>query len=408
MSTPTHISDRSVVIAGAGPAGAVAALLLARSGAHVTVLERCAPSSAVGAGLLLQPNGLAVLYALGLRDALHSASTRSSTIAIRNDRGRVIVQSQVPDYGNGLDHVLALRRSHLAAVLDAALCAASGIEVRRESEVVNADPSGLVTYTNGIGEDSVSADLIIGADGAHSAVRRSGSFGDRVRPTGRTYVRGIVTGTFDVEAGEYWTSLGLFGNAPLGDGTTYFFADATARPIARAVAAGDVDAFRVVWAEALPPLSPLIDAISPDTPLLVNDVDRVDCNSFVDHRLVVIGDAAHAMAPTLGQGANSAFVDGAVLADELQRHDDIDAALVAYDRRRRTAVQRVQRDADRVARLSSTTSALGRAVRDRALRAANRPKAAKRRYDASLQHDPVDLTRMVAEVAKVRATLARE
>ena len=141
MSNPTP--DRSVVVAGAGPAGAVAALLLARSGAHVTVLERCPPSSAVGAGLLLQPNGLAVLYALGLRDALSLAAERSSTITIRDGHGRVIVQSQVPDYGNGLDHVLALRRSHLAAVLDEALSTAPDIQVHPESEVVSADPSGL-------------------------------------------------------------------------------------------------------------------------------------------------------------------------------------------------------------------------------------------------------------------------
>ena len=226
-------------------------------------------------------------------------------------------------------------------------------------------------------------------------MRRSGTFGDHVRPTGHTYVRGIVQGTFDVEAGEYWTSLGLFGNAPLGDGTTYFYADATAPSIARSLAVGDLDAFRFAWAGALPSLSPLIGAISPTPPMLVNDVDRVDCTSFVHHRLVLIGDAAHAMAPTLGQGANSAFVDGAVLADELRRHDDIDAALAVYDRRRRPAVQKVQRDADRVARLSSTTSGMSRAIRNRVLRTASRPRSTRKRYDASLQHEPADLTRMV-------------
>ena len=230
-------------------------------------------------------------------------------------------------------------------------------------------------------------------------MRRVGSFGDRLSPTGRTYLRGIAPGEFDVEAGEYWTSLGLFGAAPLGDGTTYFYADATAPSVERAVATGDMDAFREAWTRALPGLKPLIAAITPEVPLLVNEVHRVDCTSFVDRRLVVIGDAAHAMAPTLGQGANSAFVDGAVLTDELRRQDDIDTALATYDRRRRSAVQKVQRDSDRVARLSSMTSGLSRAIRNRVLRAANRPRAARKRYDASLQIDPADLTTMVGSPA---------
>ena len=402
MSTSV-IRNRSVIIAGGGPAGAVTALLLAREGAHVTVLERDAPSASLGAGLLLQPNGLAVLYALGLRDALEVAATRSTAVTVRNARGRVLVHSQVPDYGNGLDHVLALRRSHLASVLGSALSEAPGVEAHFEAEVVDAEPSGSLTYTSTGAEHQVAADVVIGADGVHSSVRGHGGFGARLHATGHTYVRGIVSGTFDVEPGEYWTALGLFGCAPLGDGTTYFYGDATAPSIERSLAAADVSSLQNAWTAALPAMSPLIRAIASTADLLVNDVYRVDCASFVDRRLVILGDAAHAMAPTLGQGANSAFVDGAVLVDELRRHDSIEEALAAYDLRRRPTVQRVQRDADRVARLSATTSAVGRAIRDRALSALNRPRSTTRRYNKSLQHDPSDLMRMVGAPPATRA-----
>ncbi|MEO8694066.1 MAG: NAD(P)/FAD-dependent oxidoreductase [Acidimicrobiales bacterium] len=406
MSTSSNIRNRSVVVAGGGPAGAVAALLLARDGAHVTVLERGLRSAALGAGLLLQPNGLAVLYALGLRESLEAVATRSSSTAVRDGRGRVLVESPVPDYGHGLDHVLALRRSHLASVLDEALDNASGVDVHYECEVLDVDRAGFVTYTRASHDNRLAADLVIGADGVHSSVRRRMSFASRLTATGHTYFRGITPGTFDVAPGEYWTALGLFGCAPLGDGTTYFYGDATLSSIERAMADADADAFRQAWISALPALAPLLAAIESTSTLLVNHVYRVDCTSFVDRRLVVVGDAAHAMAPTLGQGANSALVDCAILVDELRRGQGIEDALAAYDRRRRPVVQRVQHDADRVARLSSMRSGVSRALRDRALRASNRPRSARKRYDASLQIDPAELRQMVGSWAEHRAVHA--
>src|SRR6478672_9686361 len=114
---PTNPPHGTAVVVGAGPGGSVAAILLARSGWDVTVLERVAAPAAVGAGILLQPNGLAVLYGLGLRDAIREQAHEIRGAAIRNQRDRVLLQTRVPDLGAGLDHLLALRRAHLATVL---------------------------------------------------------------------------------------------------------------------------------------------------------------------------------------------------------------------------------------------------------------------------------------------------
>src|SRR5690606_18163758 len=88
---------------------------------------------------------------------------------------------------------------------------------------------------------------------------------------------------------------------------------------------------------------------------------------FASGRLVLVGDAAHAMAPNLGQGANSALVDAAALVDELARPGDLEGALAAYDRRRRPAVRWVQDAAASSGRLSERTGATFRWVRDRLL-----------------------------------------
>jgi 2-polyprenyl-6-methoxyphenol hydroxylase-like FAD-dependent oxidoreductase len=82
---------------------------------------------------------------------------------------------------------------------------------------------------------------------------------------------------------------------------------------------------------------------------------------------VLVGDAAHAMAPNVGQGANSALVDAAVLLDELGRASSVSDALTAYERRRRPRVKRVATMAARLGQVAEWTNPVARAMRDRVL-----------------------------------------
>jgi 2-polyprenyl-6-methoxyphenol hydroxylase-like FAD-dependent oxidoreductase len=330
-----NLRGRDVTVVGAGIGGSAVALLLARAGAAVTLLERRSAGTVEGAGILLQPNGLHVLDQLGLSAELHRAghAMRETTIS---SGGRVVMTVR------SSDHVLAVRRSVLQEVLRDAVAAEPGIDARFRAEVASVDQTGTVELNWDGRPGTIAADLVIGADGVHSVVRRDGEFGAVVRPTGRRYVRGLVPRVpFE---GEMWSPGGIAGGAPVDASTTYFYASSTdllPAEIARAV---------------------------DSTKVLVNEVIRVDCQRWHDGRTVLLGDAAHAMAPNLGQGANCALEDAAALVAELCAYGQWYPALDRYSRRRLPVVSRVQDRADLLARVATLRNPVLRFGRDLALR----------------------------------------
>jgi 2-polyprenyl-6-methoxyphenol hydroxylase-like FAD-dependent oxidoreductase len=358
--------DHAVVV-GAGIGGLTASLLLSRVAARVTLVERAQRPSEVGAALALQPNGMAVLDRLGLLPAVKVVSARIDRMDIRSVTGRRLLTAGMPDLGGGLDHAIAVRRTELHLVLLEAVAAVASVDTRFGCAAVSADPSGAVRITStaqhGPGSMSLRADVIVGADGVNSAVRSTGGFESRVS-LGSSYVRAIVRGRASPWFEEYWTPLGSFGQAPLGGDFVYFWAAAHVGAAADAVARRDLGAFRQEWRRVLPAAADLLEQVSSFDELLVNTVRRVDCRRWFSGRLVLLGDAAHAMAPNLGQGANSALVDGVVLAEELARAPSVKDALAGYDKRRRPLARRVQLTAEMLQRLCGIEQVTALRVRD--------------------------------------------
>ncbi|HEX2737294.1 MAG TPA: FAD-dependent monooxygenase [Acidimicrobiia bacterium] len=132
---------RATVI-GAGLGGAATALLLARAGAAVTVLERDGHRRSIGGGIILQPNGMAVLAGLGLAGAIEKEAHCSALTTIRDAEERELLSLPTPAYGPGLDHAVALRRSLLASVITAALEAEPRITIRYGARATNVDTTG--------------------------------------------------------------------------------------------------------------------------------------------------------------------------------------------------------------------------------------------------------------------------
>lgn len=165
-------------------------------------------------------------------------------------------------------------------------------------------------------------------------MRSTGGLQSRVS-SGSSYTRTIVPSRASPWFEEYWTPLGSFGQAPLDGDQVYFWAAAHVAGAAEAVARSDLAAFRQEWRRILPAAADLLERVSSVDDLLINTVRRVDCRRWFSGRLVLLSDAAHAMAPNLGAGANSALADGVVLAEELAGAPSVMDALAGYDKRRR-------------------------------------------------------------------------
>ncbi|MQY23278.1 FAD-dependent oxidoreductase [Nocardia macrotermitis] len=327
-------------IVGGGIAGLGAAIALRAAGWDVTLYERSPEFTEVGAGITLAANALAALDALGVGDAVRAMGVADRRALARNQDGRVLIDAHISDFVGGL---VTVHRADLIAILAAA---APGECVRTGARVVRVDADGTVETETG----AVQYDLVVAADGVNSVVRRVLWPGaSLVRRTGITAWRWVLDVPAPDPVGVVLGRHGECGVVPMAGGRTYVFASARK-------GITSLDHF-TNWPDPVPEL------------IAATDRSRVVVDELVEIRVprrlwcghvVLVGDAGHAMRPTLGQGAGMALEDVVTLAahaTDLRIYQDA-------RRRRVSAVSVVSRYGMRVTSPGSTTLA---AVRDAAL-----------------------------------------
>jgi 2-polyprenyl-6-methoxyphenol hydroxylase-like FAD-dependent oxidoreductase len=362
-----------VIVVGGGIAGLSAAIGMRRGEHEVIVLERAPRVDPVGAGLTLFANAMSALDRLEMRDAVAAWGAPARRSAILTREGRELTQVP-PDL---LEGTIAVHR----ADLQAELAAAAG-EVRLGAQVTAVEQHDDGVVAMGADGSEERGDLLIGADGLNSVVRRA--IADvQPRYAGYTAWRGVSS--VPVEAGRMTESWGVgerFGLVDIGRGRTYWFATKNALQ-------GDPDEPEGKKTEILrrfsgwhEPIAAVAEAADEEA-ILRNDVYYLEpLPHWSNGRVVLVGDAAHATTPGVGQGAAQAIEDAVVLAERLAVGGDLATALGEYEATRRPRAEAVLKLSRRVDKTAQLASPLGWRLRNAVVR--RLPERSQRRQLESL------------------------
>ena len=332
------LKEKHAEIAGGGFAGLTAAVALRQRGWSVRLHEKGPELRAFGAGIVLWHNGLRVLEGI---DALEDVLNGSMTPPVYETRRHNATVSR--ETFSGMPWRVMTRQHLHSALVNKARSA--GVEIAVDSEVVKADPAGAVTLASG---EVRKADLVVGADGVGSKVRDSIGF-ELDRDISRDgLIRLIVprkkkelgAGEWDnmIDMWNFWPRVQRILYAPCNENDLY---------LGLMAPAADPDGSQVpikldTWVEMFPFLEPVLVEAAKITSPRYDRYETTYLKNWTRGKVALIGDAAHAMCPSLAQGAGCAMVNAYSLAVELGKISEVEEGVKAWERRMRPITDRCQ------------------------------------------------------------------
>jgi 2-polyprenyl-6-methoxyphenol hydroxylase-like FAD-dependent oxidoreductase len=331
------MSKRHAEIVGAGFAGLTAACALAQRGWSVRVHERGDRLRTTGAGIYIYENGLRVLEAVGAYEAAVKGAPFAHTREVRDGSDRLI---SVHRWAGS--RVFSIVRQNVINAL-AAAAAAAGAEIVTNSAAVGATPDGELMLADG---RRLKADLIVGADGSNSRLRDSLG----LLAKHKYLVDGCTRLLMDKTAAErgagddngaktieYWSGTRRVLYTPCSEIDIYI----ALTMLDSDAAAKAVPVRRDDWKRWFPHLEALIDRIGERG--RYDRFDLIKLKRWSAGRVAIIGDAAHALPPNIGQGGGCAMMNALSLAVYLEREADVATALATWERQERPLTEHTQR-----------------------------------------------------------------
>jgi FAD-dependent urate hydroxylase len=338
------MNRRGVLIVGGGIAGLALAPALARTGVAVEVIE-CEPMwRTAGTGMYLPGNAARALRALGLEAQVASRAVEIARQRFCDHHGRLLCEVDVAELWAAVGPCLAVHRADLHTLLREA---AGDVPIRMGRAVerlAQRDGTVSVSFSDGT---SGTYDLVVGADGIGSAVRRLTFAPTAVpRPVGQVGWRFLAprppeVTTWSVMLGRRTAFLTI----PLADNRVYCYCDVVSRRDHDTPERGPAERLHELFAEFAEfaePAATLLDAVDAAAEIHVATIEDVALDRWAHERVVLIGDAAHATSPNMAQGAAMALEDALVLTDCLQRIPAIPDAIAAFEARRRPRTEWVR------------------------------------------------------------------
>ena len=360
MPRLVHMEQLRVLVVGAGLAGLALARALRQVGSEPEVIDRAAAWEVAGTGIYLPANGARALRALGLERAVADRGAEIGRQRVLDPRGRVLVDVDLHRFWGDVGPCLALHRAELHQVLREGVAVGLGTGVRALERV---DGRVQVTFDDGR-QDSY--DLVVGADGLRSTVRRLTVDPRPPVPVGQHSWRFVTACPPEITA---WSVLlgprSSFLTIPIGQGRVYCYADVLTGPGGPGPGGDPAALPRERFAGFAAPVPELLERLPAPDRIYAAPIEQVAAEHWGRGAVVLVGDAAHAMSPNMAQGAALAFEDALVLAACLAQASSVAEALAGFVARRHPRASWVRAQTHRRDR----TRRLPPLVRDPLLRA---------------------------------------
>lgn len=353
-----------IAVIGAGIGGLTAAGLLCQTGHDVYVYEKRNNLDQVGAGVGIGSNVLKALKQYKIAYAIEQEGQSLRKIEIKSDLDEFL-NALMMNQDDNLN--VTIHRNVLHEILKTHVPKERILLNHKLTEFKQTPDSVRLYFENGVEEQF---DLVIAADGIHSVVRTNIYPKSTAKYAGYTCFRGVVNEKLNLEqdeALEYWGHKGRFGIVPLKDNELYWFCTMNAKENDLQFKSFEKPHLQAYFNQFPNEVRKVLDA-QEETGILQHDMyDLVPLKSFVSGRVVLLGDAAHATTPNMGQGAGQAIEDAVTLTNLISDRD-IESALTRYDKIRTKHTKKVILKSRKIGKSAQTSSTLKIKIRNKMLK----------------------------------------
>lgn len=359
-------------IVGGGIGGLTLAIALQRKGFRTAVYERAPEIKPIGAGLALAANAMKAFAEIGIDTDILSSGKVLKKLTIKDVRGNILTETNAESISKkiGVTNNFTIHRAALHRVLVHHL-QPDTIELGKACINFENSTSGItLNFDDG---STARADYVIACDGIHSIFRKKLSIHSEPRYAGYTCWRGVIDTIPDYvdhnETSETWGPGSRFGIVPLANNQLYWFAciNASANdPVMKNFTVSDLASY---FHNFHKPIAEIIAQTRDDRMIWGDIIDLKPINQFAFGNIVLMGDAAHATTPNMGQGACLAIEDGVILANCLEAEGQPEIAFRKFESRRLARTRKIVDDSWRLGRIAQLDNRFLIWLRNAAVRA---------------------------------------
>lgn len=337
----------TVSIIGAGIGGLTLGNVLEQQNINFKIYETASEIKPVGAGIMMAINAMQVFEKLGLKDKIESAGNKINSLCITNENLKILSKQNILTFENKLGVCnVAIHRTELQKILADQLLPEQ-IQLNHQLAKIEKQENWLLSFENG---NSVESKIIFGADGIKSLVRNQVFKTGKIRSAHQKCWRGVLTTSlaekYDHDAFELWGKGKRFGFVKIAESTLYWYAVINENLI------GDLKKIIDYYRDFHPDIQSIIEE-TPEEKLFFSEISDLEpMKNWFQENVCLVGDAAHATTPNLGQGACQAIEDAYVIGKLLEKNRDFNSVFEEFQKIRKTKVNEIVSTSRKIGQIS--------------------------------------------------------